>query len=68
MAWVSALLSAAGHGGDRSAQVAACLRRLKAPATDGADGQRGSILLESRSAWYVHGEAADLGPVRLASR
>ena len=66
MAWVSALLSAAGHGGDRAAQVAACLRRLKTPAADGTDGERGRILRESRPAWYVQGEAAGLGPVMVA--
>ncbi|MCP8706777.1 alpha/beta fold hydrolase [Streptomyces sp. AC04842] len=66
MAWVSALLSAAGHGGDRAARVAACLRRLKTPATDGADGERGRVLLEARPTWYVQGEVAGLGPVTVA--
>ncbi|MBC2868563.1 alpha/beta fold hydrolase [Streptomyces mexicanus] len=64
---MSALLSAADHGGDRAAQIAACLRRWKVPATDGADGDRGRILLESRPAWYIQGEAADLGSVTVGS-
>jgi pimeloyl-ACP methyl ester carboxylesterase len=54
MAWMSALVSAAGRGGGRVGQAAADLRKL--------------LLGEplSRAAWFVEGRAADLGPVRVA--
>ncbi|GAB2879092.1 alpha/beta fold hydrolase [Streptomyces deserti] len=73
MAWISALVSAAGRGGGRVGQVASGLRglllggpvlRREAEARPG--GERGKVVVEPRSAWFVQGQAADLGPVTVA--
>ncbi|WKX15801.1 alpha/beta fold hydrolase [Streptomyces sp. NL15-2K] len=73
MAWISALGSAAGRGGGRVGQAAAgqwglllggpLLRRQSAA---GSGSERGHVVVEPRTAWFVQGQAADLGPVTVA--
>lgn len=73
MAWVSSFLSVVGQGGGRAAQVAADLRGLllrgpgprREPAT-GSGGERGQVVVPPRTAWFVQGQAAGLGPVTVA--
>ncbi|MEV5440727.1 alpha/beta fold hydrolase [Streptomyces sp. NPDC052682] len=73
MAWITALVSAAGRGGGRVGQAAADLRGLLLggplprwrTATE-SGGERGHVVVEPRTAWFVHGRAGDLGSVTVA--
>lgn len=71
MTWVSALFSAADRG-RRAGRAVVALRALldrpvlrREPAAT-QDGERGQVVVEPRSAWFVQGRAADLGPVTVA--
>jgi pimeloyl-ACP methyl ester carboxylesterase len=73
MAWISALVSAAGRGGGRVGRAAAELPRLllggpppRRESAAGPDGERGEVVVDPRTAWFVQGHAADLGPVTVA--
>lgn len=73
MAWMSALVSAAGRGGGRVGRAAACLwgllpggPPLLRRSAAGADGACGRVVVGPRAAWFVQGQAADLGPVTVA--
>ncbi|MDX2694170.1 alpha/beta fold hydrolase [Streptomyces ipomoeae] len=73
MAWISALVSAAGRGGGRVGQAAVDLRGLllsgrllrRQPAA-GPAGEWGHVVVEPRTAWFVEGQAANLYPVTVA--
>lgn len=79
MAWISALVSAAGRGGGRVRQMAVGLWDLLLGGLDalggplswwdsatGAGGARGEVVVEPRTAWFVQGQAAELGSVTVA--
>ncbi|MGW0425418.1 alpha/beta fold hydrolase [Streptomyces sp. NPDC003015] len=73
MAWISALVSAAGRGGGRVGQVAVGLcghlragQLLRRATVAGPGGERGEVVVEPRAAWFVQGLAAGLGPVTVA--
>jgi pimeloyl-ACP methyl ester carboxylesterase len=73
MAWMSALVSAAGRGGGFVGQAAVGLGGLlfgrpllRREYTADSDGERGQVVVEPRTAWFVQGHTADLGPVTVA--
>ncbi|OUC94697.1 alpha/beta fold hydrolase [Streptomyces swartbergensis] len=73
MAWISALVSVAGRGGSRVGQAAVGLRGLvlgapllRRQSAEGSGDEWGHVVVEPRTAWFVEGQAADLGPVTVA--